>query len=237
MKIKRIIIVIFSTIDISYNNKEENKLSLIKSLSYNLKITKENNIKMSKTIFSEKEKSDNEFPSVPKLVKKENVNKMKMLSPRQSLDFNNIKSERRKFEKKFFSQNEKQKQVMDYIKLHYNIMKEKQDQKSQENVVNCNIINLHLEQKNKRKQKNSSARIFINNSKKRNTFSEFGMKLSPAFGRTNYNFYIKDKLQESLDEIKTGIPKMHSLKTTLNAAFVCSIKNKIFFSDKGNNFS
>ena len=226
-----------STIDISYNNKEENKLGLIKSLSYNLKITKENNIKMSKTIFSEKEKSDNEFPSVPKLVKKENVNKMKMLSPRQSLDFNNIKSERRKFEKKFFSQNEKQKQVMDYIKLHYNIMKEKQDQKSQENVVNCNIINLHLEQKNKRKQKNSSARIFINNSKKRNTFSEFGMKLSPAFGRTNYNFYIKDKLQESLDEIKTGIPKIHSLKTTLNAAFVCSIKNKIFFSDKGNNFS
>ena len=143
------------------------------------------------------------------------------------------KSAKKKLDKKLFSQNEEQKQIMNYIKHHYNIIKEKQEQKSQENVVNCNIINLQLNKKNKRKQKNSSADIYIDKNKKKDTLSEFGMKLSPAFGRTSYNFYIKDKLQDSFDEIKNKFPKMNTLKTTLNAAFVKTIKNKIFFSDKG----
>ena len=40
--------------------------------------------------------------------------------------------------------NEEQKQVMDNIKNHFNIMKEKNEQKSMENIVACNVINLHL---------------------------------------------------------------------------------------------
>ena len=221
-----------STISIK-KNKEENNSQLINSLNNSIKSPKINNIKSNKTILSERGKSEAEFPLVPKLVKKEILNKMKILTSRHPLDNIHNKSAKKKLDKKLFSQNEEQKQIMDYIKHHYNIIKEKQEQKSQENVVNCNIINLQLNKKNKRKQKNSSADIYIDKNKKKDTLSEFGMKLSPAFGRTSYNFYIKDKLQDSFDEIKNKFPKMNTLKTTLNAAFVKTIKNKIFFSDKG----
>ena len=62
------------------------------------------------------------------------------------------------------------------------------------------------------------------------------MKLSPAFGRTNYNFFIRNKLGDSYDNIITGLNQKNSLKSGLNAAFVNSIKNKINFNDKGNFF-
>ena len=159
---------------------------------------------------------------------------MTILSPKKSLDFiqNNV-TDKKKFEKKIYK-SEEQKNIMNYIKIHYNNIKGKQEQKSQDNMVNCNIINLHLDNKNKRKQNNFSAKKNIN--KNRNSLGEFGMKLSPAFGRTNYNFYIKNKIGESFDDAKNGYPyKMSGLKTSLNAAFVTTIKNKIFFNDKGKN--
>ena len=39
---------------------------------------------------------------------------------------------------------EEQKQVMDDIKSHFNLMKGRQEQKSRENLVDCNVINLQL---------------------------------------------------------------------------------------------
>ena len=63
------------------------------------------------------------------------------------------------------------------------------------------------------------------------------MKLSPAFGRTNYDFFIRNKLGDNFENDKSGLNRVNRLKIGLNAAFVNSIKNKINFNDKGNIFS
>ena len=121
-------------------------------------------------------------------------------------------------------------------KINFNFIKEKKEQKNSEHFVDCNVIDLHLDKKSiiaKKKLKNTSAKINLNNN---NSISEVGMKLSPAFGRTNYHFYIKNKLGESYENLK-GSQKMSSLKATLNAAYLSSIKNKIYLNDKGNSFS
>ena len=215
-----------------HKNIEENNSDIMQSMKNNLNNTKESNLKMNKTILSDNE--NNALPILKRLMNKKVVNKMTILSPKKSLDFiqNNV-TDKKKFEKKIYK-SEEQKNIMNYIKIHYNNIKGKQEQKSQDNMVNCNIINLRLDNKNKRKQNNFSAKKNIN--KNRNSLGEFGMKLSPAFGRTNYNFYIKNKIGESFDDAKNGYPyKMSGLKTSLNAAFVTTIKNKIFFNDKGKN--
>ena len=215
-----------------HKNIEENNSDIMQSMKNNLNNTKESNLKMNKTILSDNE--NNALPIVKRLMNKKVVNKMIILSPKKSLDFiqNNV-TDKKKFEKKIYK-SEEQKNIMNYIKIHYNNIKGKQEQKSQDNMVNCNIINLHLDNKNKIKQNNFSAKKNIN--KNRNSLGEFGMKLSPAFGRTNYNFYIKNKIGESFDDAKNGYPyKMSGLKPSLNAAFVTTIKNKIFFNDKGKN--
>ena len=36
---------------------------------------------------------------------------------------------------------------MDEIKTHFNIIKEKQEQRSLENIVDCNVINLQLDKR------------------------------------------------------------------------------------------
>ena len=215
-----------------HKNIEENNSDIMQSMKNNLNNTKESNLKMNKTILSDNE--NNALPILKRLMNKKVVNKMTILSPKKSLDFiqNNV-TDKKKFEKKIYK-SEEQKNIMNYIKIHYNNIKGKQEQKSQDNMVNCNIINLHLDNKNKRKQNNFSAKKNIN--KNRNSLGEFGMKLSPAFGRTNYNFYIKNKIGESFDDAKNGYQnKRIGLKTSLNAAFVTTIKNKIFFNDKGKN--
>ena len=215
-----------------HKNIEENNSDIMQSMKNNLNNTKESNLKMNKTILSDNE--NNALPILKRLMNKKVVNKMTILSPKKSLDFiqNNV-TDKKKFEKKIYK-SEEQKNIMNYIKIHYNNIKVKQEQKSQDNMVNCNIINLHLDNKNKRKQNNFSAKKNIN--KDRNSLGEFGMKLSPAFGRTNYNFYIKNKIGESFDDAKNGYQnKIIGLKASLNAAFVTTIKNKIFFNEKGKN--
>ena len=117
---------------------------------------------------------------------------------------------------------EEQKQVMNNIKSHFNLMKERQEKNSAENTVNCNVINLHLEKNinyyKKKGKKNESAKIFKNN------LSEIGMKLSPAFGRTAYNFFIRNKMGDSYENIKIRLSKKNYLKEGLNAAFQLKIK-------------
>ena len=39
------------------------------------------------------------------------------------------------------------------------------------------------------------------------------------------------------EDLRNGLPKMSSLKATLKAAYISSIKNKIYSNDKGNSFS
>ena len=129
---------------------------------------------------------------------------------------------------------------MDEIKTHFNIIKEKQEQRSLENIVDCNVINLKLDKRHytsKKRTINTTTKIALN--KNRKNMSEIGMKLSPAFGRTTYNFFIKNnKMGNSFENgSTTGINtiRMSNLKKTLNEAFVNSIKEKINLNDKDKN--
>ena len=74
-----------------------------------------------------------------------------MISPTKSLIYY-IKSEKTK-NKTVYKMKEEQKGVMDEIKSHFNFIKERQDQKSSENLVDCNVINLQLNYNKKRIKK------------------------------------------------------------------------------------
>ena len=226
-------------INISNQNilkKDDMDSEIIKSINYNSFHFNENdniNNNVNSIKSPEKEKENNFIPIFHKFQNKDIQNKMRnrnrnMISPTKSLSYY-IKSEKPQT-KNEFKVNEEQKQVMDNIKSHFNFMKGRQEQKSGEKLVDCNVINLQLNYNKNKRQKNASAKILKNN------LSEIGMKLSPAFGRTNYNFFIRNKLGDSYDNIITGLNQKNSLKSGLNAAFVNSIKNKINFNDKGNFF-
>lgn len=136
--------------------------------------------------------------------------------------------------------NEEQKQIMNEIKTFYNQRKEKYEQKSQENIIDCNIINLHLDKPPKViRDKNISAknnRHFSKDGKLRNNISEIGMKISPAFGRTTYSFYNKKDINMNINNNGLQNRKINSLKDRLNMAFVSSIKQKIGLNDKAISF-
>ena len=230
-------------INISNQNihkKDDIDTEIIKSINYNSFHFNENDKDVNNNINNikspEKEKESNFIPIFHKFQNKDLQSKMRhrnrnMISPTKSLSYY-IKSEKPHAKEEYrIKINEEQKQVMDDIKSHFNLMKGRQEQKSGENLVDCNVINLQLNYNKKKSQKNASAKILKNN------LSEIGMKLSPAFGRTNYNFFIRNKLGDSYDNLISGLNQKNNLKNGLNAAFVSSIKNKINFNDKGNFFS
>ena len=137
--------------------------------------------------------------------------------------------------------NKEQTQIMNQIKTYYNNKKELNEQKSQENIVDCNIINLNFEKALKNKDKNNSAKntIYITKDIKsskvnslRNNLSEIGMKIAPVFGRTTYRFYNK---KENIGIGMQSNRKQKSLKESLNMALVTSIKQKINLKDKAIN--
>ena len=123
---------------------------------------------------------------------------------------------------------------MNEIKTFYNNKKDKNEQKSHEKIIDCNVINLNLNKQNKR-NKNISAKnkLYLSkDTKLRNNFSEIGMKISPAFGRTTYSFYNKKDINNSgLYNNKI----INNLKDRLNKAFVSSIKQKLNLHDKAIN--
>ena len=133
--------------------------------------------------------------------------------------------------------NEEQSQIMNEIKTFYNNKKEKNEQKLYEKIVDCNVINLNLNKQKSKRNKNISAKnkLYLSkDTKLRNNFSEIGMKISPAFGRTTYSFYNKK------DTNNTGLQNnkiINNLKDRLNKAFVSSIKQKLNlnFHDKAIN--
>ena len=137
--------------------------------------------------------------------------------------------------------NKQQNKIMKEIKTFYNERKEKSEQKSQENIVNCNIINLHLEKPQSKINRNESAKN-LNYSKDKipiNNLNEIGMKINPAFGRTTYSFYNKYELnstqlnENDFDKIK--IFQNKNLKDKINIAFSSSIKHRIQLNEKNNN--
>ena len=228
----------------------QNETDFFKSMNYNINNSNEsnttnfkNNINI-KYKFAEKGKEQylpmfKKFSNLDKFqkIKHKIDTNYKIISQTKSLSYISVKQENKK--KINYKMNEEQKQVMDNIKNHFNIMKEKNEQKSMENIVACNVINLHLKKDNnlfkEKRKKNTSAKISLN--KYRNNLSEVSMKLSPAFGRTAYNFFIKNHLVQSYEDIKPGSLKANNLKSTLSEAFMASIKEKMYLNDKGNIFT
>ena len=133
--------------------------------------------------------------------------------------------------------NEEQTQIMNEIKTYYNNKKEKNDQKLQEKIVDCNVINLNLNKQTNNRNSNISAKnkLYLSKDNKlRNNISEIGMKISPAFGRTTYSFYNKKEINGNNIGLGNN-RKIKSLKDRLNMAFVSSINQKINFHDKAIN--
>ena len=242
--------------NIMLRKKEEEQKSLdilnIQNKSNDNNIIEENNIDNINNnvniIMPEKEKNNYLKFSNLDLIRKMKEHKYHILTPSNSKSYYNISNNNNKdniIEKKpkarnYYLLSAEQKQIMDEIKTHFNIIKEKQEQRSLENIVDCNVINLQLDKRyytSKKRTINTTTKIALN--KNRKNMSEIGMKLSPAFGRTTYNFFIKNnKMGNSFENgSTTGINtiRMSNLKKTLNEAFVNSIKEKINLNDKDKN--
>ncbi len=130
---------------------------------------------------------------------------------------------------------------MNKIKTFYNNKKEKLEQQSQENIVDCNIINLNLEKllKNKKK-KNSNNNLYLSKDNNKNlkenkisnNLSEIGMKITPAFGRTTYSFYNKKEQNRNIfNSGRQNNRKINCLKDSLSMALFSSIKQKLNLND------
>ena len=134
---------------------------------------------------------------------------------------------------------------MNKIKTFYNKKKEKNEQKSLENIVDCNIINLNLQKNLNNRNKRGSAKnnLYFSKEPKQSKFtklrynlSEIGMKITPAFGRTTYSFYNKNNF--NANSCGVGMQnnrKINSLKERLNMALVSTIRERISLNDKGTN--
>ena len=244
--------------NIRFRKKEEEQKSLdilnIQNKSNDNNIIEENNIDNINNnvniIMPEKEKNNYIKFSNLDLIRKMKEHKYHILTPSNSKSYYNISNnnnnkdniiEKKPKTRNYYLLSAEQKQIMDEIKTHFNIIKEKQEQRSLENIVDCNVINLQLDKRyytSKKRTINTTTKIALN--KNRKNMSEIGMKLSPAFGRTTYNFFIKNnKMGNSFENgSTTGINtiRMSNLKKTLNEAFVNSIKEKINLNDKDKNY-
>ena len=209
------------------NKKEESEKEYIENQDYNIISNNNKNI-MIKNGKSKPLNLTKNFLKINNTIKINNKENNNFLStPKEILS--NDKSEQKHF---ILYNNEEQSQIMSQIKTYYNIKKEKNIQKSQENAVDCNVINLNLE---KVKRNGSSSNLYLyKDTKLRNNLSEIGMKISPAFGRTTYSFYNR----KDINSINIGTQnnkKINSLKDRLNLAFVSSIKQRINLKDKAIN--
>ena len=242
---------------ITLRKKEEEQKSLdilnIQNKSNDNNIIEENNIDNINNnvniIMPEKEKNNYLKFSNLDLIRKMKEHKYHILTPSNSKSYYNISNnnnnkdniiEKKPKTRNYYLLSAEQKQIMDEIKTHFNIIKEKQEQRSLENIVDCNVVNLQLDKRyytSKKRTINTTTKIALN--KNRKSMSEIGMKLSPAFGRTTYNFFIKNnKIGNSFENgLTTGINnnRINNLKKTLNEAFVNSIKEKINLNDKDKN--
>ena len=162
----------------------------------------------------------------PEIKTKNNFNrKFLLLSPNKSIEYIKrqekifrLKKEKKKgggIENDFknrFKSNETSKRSLDYS-------------------VNCNAIYLHFDNSSDNNEKNKEQKYSIVE-RNLNNMSEIGLKLSPVFGKTNYNFYVKNNLGESYENIKERLKGSRNLKKTVNAAFLTFFKNKVYSNDK-----
>ncbi len=138
--------------------------------------------------------------SISNIINKINNNKNNLILKRneESLLSNQNSSSNKKLFSLQMSPQDEQNQIMRQIREYYNIKKLKYEKKSQQNVVDCNVINLNLrdltDNTNVRHKFSSAKNTFYfspksNMNENRNSLREIAMKLSPSFGRTNFRFF------------------------------------------------
>ena len=153
-----------------------------------------------------------------------NNNKSNIITKRNEeslLSNQNSSSNKKIFSLQMNSQDE-QNQIMKQIREYYNIKKLKYEKKSQQNVVDCNVINLNLRDltdniNNKPKFSSAKSTFYFSPKSKinenRNSLREIAMKLSPSFGRTNFRFFSR---KNSLNRKNfSSYDNIRSIKDTL----------------------
>ena len=158
-------------------------------------------------------------------INKINNNKNNIIPKRneESLLSNQNTSSNKKLFSLQMSPQDEQNQIMRQIREYYNIKKLKYEKKSQQNVVDCNVINLNLRDLTDNtniRHKFSSAKSTLyfspksNINENRNSLREIAMKLSPSFGRTNFRFFSR---KNSIHNRKnfSSYDNIRSMKDTL----------------------
>ena len=177
-----------NNINLKDKNLEDKKINTFSKEIKNNKINLSNN------------KINTNKNDINNIIKKINNNKNNIIPKRneESLLSNQNSSSNKKLFSLQMNVQDEQNHVMRQIREYYNIRKLKYERKSQENVVDCNIINLNLrdltDSTNNRQKFSSAKSIFYFSPKSkmnenRNTLREIARKFSPSFGRTNYRFF------------------------------------------------
>ena len=200
----------------SYKIKNDDGNYINQKSSTKIITTKNDNTENSSSIYQNKNIYDkhiiNNYNNISKKLninkKENNLNNLYILSKTTKHSFLNKKvghstnellsNNKKKIYNLQMNVNEEQKQIMKKIRDYYNNKKILMEKKLQDNIVDCNIINL-----NKRapsefvniKFKNPSAKsTFFTSSKStinenRNNLREIAMQINPYLGRTNYSFF------------------------------------------------
>lgn len=207
------------------NILSNNKIKLKDKILEDKKIsTNSKEINNNKNNLSNDKNSSNKN-DIKNLLNKINHNRNNIITKRNEdslLSNQNSSSNKKLFSLQMNSQDE-QNQIMKQIREYYNIKKLNYEKKSQQNVVDCNVINLNLRDLTdniSNRHKFSSAKntfYFSPNSKineNRNSLREISMKLSPSFGRTNFRFSSR---KNSLHNKKnfSSYDNIRSIKDTL----------------------
>ena len=184
---------------IIYPNSNTNKNKNINIYDKNNTNNYNNNSNLSTNINFNIHKKDNNINNIsnlnilPKTSKHSFLNKKEGNSTSELLPKN-----KKKFYNLQMNVNEEQKQIMKKIRDYYNNKKIFMEKKLQDNIVDCNIINLNKRDPSEFiniKFKNSSAKnTFYASSKStinenRNNLREIAMQINPYLGRTNYRFF------------------------------------------------
>ena len=192
---------------IIYPNSNTNKNKNINIYDKNNTNNYNNNSNLSTNINFNIHKKDNNINNIsnlnilPKTSKHSFLNKKEGNSTSELLPKN-----KKKFYNLQMNVNEEQKQIMKKIRDYYNNKKILMDKKLQDNIVDCNIVNLNKIDPSEFvniKFKNSSAKSTFYTSKstineKRNNLREIAMQVNPNLGRTNYRFFSQKNRMNNL---------------------------------------
>jgi hypothetical protein len=206
------------------NILSNNKIKLKDKILEDKKIsTNSKEINNNKNNLSNDKNSSNKN-DIKNLLNKINHNRNNIITKRNEeslLSNQNSSSNKKIFSLQMNSQDE-QNQIMKQIREYYNIKKLKYEKKSQQNVVDCNVINLNLRDltdniNNKPKFSSAKSTFYFSPKSKinenRNSLREIALKLSPSFGRTNFRFFSR---KNSLNRKNfSSYDNIRSIKDTL----------------------